>query len=433
MDLSHATTAPMTNIRWKIFILLLGLVTINYIDRAALSVAMPLIAGEFNLTPEQQGLIFSSFFWTYLMMQIPSGLLADRFQPRIVIAGATIAWGVFQGLGMACTGWLSLMLTRLGLGLAESPIYPAGSKLSSLWLTRNERTRGLCLLDGGCALGSGLGAIIVAGLIAAFGSWRIAFLVAGAGTVLCGLYAWWFVRNHPREHPWVNDAEATYLGQSQASEDAAAAAEAGGVRLPVRAFFRFRSVWAMCIGHTCTNIVFYGLMTWLPTYLYKVHGFDIKTLGWATFVIFLCGFIGEVLAGQIADRWKLAGGTPNRVYRTMMIAGAGIVALSILTVAYVSSPALVVTMLCVAVFFLRWCGGCYWTVPSLLATRARTGVLTGIMNFVGNVAGIFVPIMIGFIVQRSGSYFLALMFFVLAAMVQMICSMTINFQKKLPV
>ncbi|WP_244818428.1 MFS transporter [Caballeronia sp. Lep1P3] len=421
----------MTNVRWKIFLLLLTLVSINYIDRAALSVAMPAISQEFSLTPERQGLILSSFFWTYLFMQVPSGMLADRLKPRALIAIATVGWGFFQALGALSSGWMLLLLTRLGLGVTEAPIYPGGGKLNALWLTQNEKTRGAALLDGGCALGSGVGAVVVATLMAVLGSWRAAFVVAGVGTILCGIWAWWYIRNTPREHPSINEEEIAYIERAHAEEDANEPKVAAGGSL--LRFFTYRSVWGMCLSHTCTNLIFFGLMTWLPTYLYKVHGFDLKSLGGATFIIFFFGFVGEVLGGQLADKWKAKGTGANVVYRTMMIIGAVAVALAMFGVAFAKAPIMVVALLCVALFFLRWNGGCNWATPAMLATRARTGTLNGIMNFVGNIAGIFVPIFIGYIVQTTGSYFLALMFFVGVAAFQVLSVLAINYQKKLPV
>ncbi|WP_244851222.1 MFS transporter [Caballeronia sp. SL2Y3] len=428
---SRAQAVKMTNVRWKIFLLLLMLVSINYIDRAALSVAMPAISQEFSLTPERQGIILSSFFWTYLFMQVPSGMLADRLKPRALIAAATVGWGFFQALGALSTGWFLLLLTRLGLGVTEAPIYPGGGKLNALWLTQNEKTRGAALLDGGSALGSGVGAIVVATLMTVLGSWRAAFVVAGVGTILCGVWAWWYIRNTPREHPSISEEEAAYIERAHAEEDANEPKVAAGGSL--FRFFAYRSVWGMCLSHTCTNLIFFGLMTWLPTYLFKVHGFDLKSLGGATFLIFFCGFVGEVLGGQLADKWKASGASANLVYRSMMIIGAAAVALSMLGVAFVKTPFLVVTLLCVALFFLRWNGGCNWATPAMLATRARTGTLNGIMNFVGNIAGIFVPIFIGYIVQTTGSYFLALMFFVAVAVFQVVSVLNINYQRKLPV
>ncbi|MFP3681373.1 MFS transporter, partial [Pseudomonas sp. SIMBA_041] len=114
---------------------------------------------------------------------------ADRFKPRIVIAMATVFWGFFQAIAALCTNAPSLLLTRLGLGASEAPIYPAGGKLNAIWMTQTERGRGATLLDGGAPLGAALGAVLIAGLIALLGSWRLAFAVAGVGTVLAGFLA----------------------------------------------------------------------------------------------------------------------------------------------------------------------------------------------------------------------------------------------------
>src|SRR5215470_3019642 len=239
------TALQPSKVRWKIFLMMLFLISINYIDRASLSVAMPLIAKEFDIGPALQGLLLSSFFWTYAFMQIPGGMLADRFGPRVVIAGATLGWGFFQAVAAVCTGWVPLLLTRLGLGAAEAPIYPAGGKLNGIWMTQTERGRGATLLDGGAPLGAAMGSIVIAWLIAALNSWRAAFVVAGVATMLCGIWAWWYIRNEPRQHPSVNEAEARYLEQAHAMEDAASPA---GPNSGWIAYFRFRSVWCMCLG-----------------------------------------------------------------------------------------------------------------------------------------------------------------------------------------
>src|ERR1700681_228999 len=230
--------AKPTGVRWKIFLLMLFLISINYIDRASLSVAMPLISREFDLDPAMQGLILSSFFWTYAFMQVPGGMLADRFKPRIVIASATIFWGAFQAIAAGATNWPVLLLTRLGLGASEAPIYPAGGKLNAIWMTQTERGRGATLLDGGAPLGAALGSIIVTSLIAVFGSWRPAFLISGAGTILAGMWAWSYVRNSPREHAGVNDAEASYIEEAQEIEHLHEPANQTGRCLD---FFKYRS------------------------------------------------------------------------------------------------------------------------------------------------------------------------------------------------
>jgi MFS transporter, ACS family, D-galactonate transporter len=418
-----------TGVRWNIFFLMLFLISINYIDRASLSVAMPLISKEFDLDPAMQGLILSSFFWTYALMQIPGGLLADRFKPRIVIATATMFWGAFQAIAAIASSSGMLMLTRLGLGASEAPIYPAGGKLNAIWMTRTERGRGATLLDGGAPLGAALGSIVIAWLIAAFDSWRVAFAIAGVGTVLCGLWAWYYIRNSPGEHPSVNEAEASHIQAAHALEDAATPISSGGSRI---AYFRFRSTWCMCLGWMFFNTTFYGLLTWMPTYLFKVHGFDIKVLGSASFIIFFSGFVGELFGGWIGDTWLSRGGTPNTVFRTLFGIAAIMTTISIFLVAYTTNSIAVVALLSTTLFFLRWCG-MYWAIPSALAGRENSGFLGGCMNLGGNIAGITTPLIVGFIVQATGSYFLALMYFAASGIALLICSSMIDYSRKLPV
>jgi len=188
----------------------------------------------------------------------------------------------------------------------------------------------------------------------------------------------------------------------------------------------------MCLGYMFFATVFYGLLTWLPSYLFEVHGFDIKTLGGATFIIFFSGFVGELVGGLINDQWRARGGTPNQVFRTMLAVAALFTTVSIFAVGYVKDPVTVVALLSVVLFFLRWCG-IYWAIPSILTTRDRAGFLCGCMNLSANIAGITVPIIVGFIVQITGSYFLAMMFFAGAGIALLICSSAIDYSRKLPV
>jgi ACS family D-galactonate transporter-like MFS transporter len=188
----------------------------------------------------------------------------------------------------------------------------------------------------------------------------------------------------------------------------------------------------MCLGWMFFNTVFYGLLTWLPNYLFMVHGFNIATLGGATFIIFFSGFAGELVGGWISDEWRARGGRPNQVYRTMFAFAALFTTASIFVVGYMKSPIPVVALLSVALFFLRW-GGMYFAIPAILATRDRAGFLCGCMNFSGNIAGITVPIIVGIIVQITGSYFLAMMLFAGAGIAFLACSTAIDYSRKLPV
>jgi ACS family D-galactonate transporter-like MFS transporter len=406
-------------------------VAINYVDRASLSVAMPTISAEFGIDAAAQGIILSSFFWTYALMQIPGGWLADRYRPRVIIAGATILWGVFQALAALATGVLGLLLARLGLGLAEGPIFPVSAKLNAVWLPAKERGRGAVLIDGGAPLGTAFGGLIIAALIVAFGSWRTAFIVAGLGTVAAGVFAYWYIRDNPREHPSANEAEAQYIEREHAKEDELLTAGQAG-RTNIVGFLSFRSFWGMLLGWVGFNLVFYGLVAWAPTYLAQARGLSLAAIGGATFIIFGAGFVGEIVGGFLSDHWKERGGSPNVVMRTVLGTSAVLTTISTFFLAFVSSPVAAVALLASTLFFLRW-GGLYWSIPPTLTDRGRVGVLGGIMNFAGNVAGIVVPIIVGVIVQLTGSYFLALMFFSASGVLYLISSLIIDYSRKLPV
>ncbi|MER7555680.1 MFS transporter [Nocardioides sp. NPDC126508] len=420
-----------TRVRWKIFLLLLLLVTINYVDRGSISVALPLIKEEFGLSAEATGLALSAFFWTYALMQIPGGWLIDKLQPRRIVFASTLGWGVAQTLTAGATGMGSLMGLRMLLGAAEAPIMPAGGKLNALWMPWRERGRGAVILDSGAPLGAAVGGIAITGLIAATGGWREAFVVAGLATVAVGLLAYWYVRDTPRNHPGVNEAEAELIETSHAEEDAQAPAGEG--RTGLMPYLRHRSFWAMCLAWMGFNGVFYGLLTWGPLYLSEAKGFDLKTLGWSTFVIFGAGFVGEITGGFLADHLRGRGIASNRVLRPLL-GGAGVLVIAALVgVTVIPNAITAVVLLSVVLFFLRWVG-LMWSVPSILGGRANAGVLGGAMNFSGNIAGICTPLIVGLIVGATGGdYGPALLYFVGAGVLMTLSVVTLDYSRRLPV
>jgi ACS family D-galactonate transporter-like MFS transporter len=404
-------------VRWRIFAIIFVLVVINLIDRVTLSIAMPTIAGEFVMEPAMQGIVLSSFFWSYAVLQVPGGWLIDRFGPRALITGATVGWGFFQAIAGVATGGISLMVSRIGLGAAEAPLFPAGAKLNSIWMSPKERGRGAVLVDSGAPLGAAFGGIIIAWLILELGSWRTAFVVAGIATMLLGALAWWYLRDDPAKHPGVNADELAAIRAAASPE--AAAAGPGGISAG--------SFAAILIGRMSWAMINFGLLTWGPSYLAQARGFDLKQMGGATFVIFLGGMVGSLTSGFLVDRLLMRGFTRGAVYKWALgLSGLGVM-LAFLALPEVADPVAAVALLS-ATLFLLYFGSLYWSLPAILAPKQRVGIFGGAMNFAGSSSGIAVPIITGFILQATGAYLIVLYFFAACAALYVVGSLLIDFK-----
>ncbi|MET4638898.1 MFS transporter [Mycetocola sp. 2940] len=401
-----------TAIRWSVVIVLFVFYTVNCIDRAALGVALPTISEEFKLTPTMQGLILSAFFWSYCLMQIPGGLAADKFGPRRVIGVAAVIWGSFTALaGLAANG-LMLILSRIGLGAFEAPYMASASKIVAAWMPPKRRASGVTLIDSGAPLGAAFGGLLIAWLISTTGSWRWSFLIIGVATIVVGILVYLYIRNKPAEHSLVNEEEVALIET---------AAEAEGEKPGVSR----ANIIAMVIGRLSWAMVFWGLVTWGPSYLSSARGLDLKAMGFAIFLIFLCGALGEILSGFLADRLQKR--FSRNVSFKLLFGGSGALSLiALLILPTVTDATTAVTLLCVGVFFNLF-GGLYWTIPAMLAKPDRIGLVGGVMNFAGTSAGIIVPIVAGVLLEVTGGYTAVLIFLAGAAAVYLIGSLSINF------
>jgi len=407
-------------VRWRIFAIIFVLVVINLIDRVTLSIAMPAISKEFSLEPAIQGLVLSAFFWSYALLQIPGGWLIDRFGPRALITGATLGWGFFQAIAGLATGGGTLLISRVGLGAAEAPLFPAGAKLNSLWLSPRERGRGAVLVDSGAPLGAAFGGVIIAWLILSLGSWRSAFVVAGGATMALGALAWWYVRDDPANHAGVNAAELAVIKASTAPVQAASKRAAPSISS--------RSYLAILVGRMSWAMINFGLLTWGPSYLAQARGFDLKQMGGATFIMFFGGMFGSLASGFLVDKLQDRGMPRGAVYKSALgVTGLGVM-LAFLALPQVADRIAAVALLSVTLFLLYF-GSLYWSLPAILAPKDKVGVVGGVMNFAGSSSGIAVPIITGLILQATGAYLMVLYFFAACAALYVAGSLLIDFRQ----
>jgi MFS transporter, ACS family, D-galactonate transporter len=386
---------------------------------------MPLISKELHLGGATTGLILSSFGWTYALMQLPGGWLVDKLKPRRVVSASLLGWGIIEGLTGLANGVASLIGMRMLLGVFEGPVQNGANASLTRWLRTSEHARGSTLVDGGGPLGTAFGGLLVTGLIVWLGTWRLAFAAVGLITVLIGVVAWVFMRDDPASHPLITRKEVEYLEKGEVEDGPEPVVQGSALR-----YFRFRSPWLLLLAFFGYDAVLYGLLTWAPSYVSEVQHVSFGMTGVWTFVIFGAGFVGELFAGQVADRWIRSGASPNLVLRSLLgFAGLG-VAVAIILVNTVTTPAAAIMLISLANFFLRW-GGLYWAVPARLASKQHVGRLSGAMNFSGNVAGILTPILVGVIVQATGSFVGVFIMFAVAGVLMAVPSVAIDYSRKL--
>jgi len=404
-------------VRWRLFAFIFVVTVINMADRTTISVGMPTIAKEFGLSPAMQGVILSSFFWSYALLQVPGGWMIDRAGPSRVMSAAILIWGAFQTLAMATTSGVTLLLVRLGLGAAEAPMFPAGGKLVALWMARHERGRGAVMMDSGSYFGAALGGVTIAWLIYVLDSWRLAFGIAGVVTILLGVVAWRFLRDDPANHPGVNAAELAHIRTVPTEGGTAPAAPRQFSWLRVAPIMVGRFGWAM---------MNFGLLTWGPSYLAQARGLDLKQMGSATFVIFGGGFLGSLTSGFLSDALQRHGLRQSAVLKSMLTLSGLTMFAAFLVLPSISNVILAVGLLTATEFMLCW-GSLYWTFPGLLVPPAQAGMVGGLMNFAGSTGGIVVPLVAGFVLQATGSYDGVLYFFAGCAVLFILGTVVIPF------
>lgn len=419
-----------TRVRWMVFASLFALCTVNYIDRAVISICMPAIEEELHFGPELVGVILSAFFWGYTVMQIPSGWVADRFGPGKTILGSGLLWGLFQVL----TGFLhsstAFMAIRALLGASEAPIYPASTKLQSIWLTKNERTRGAAIVDAGSPLGTAIGGPLIVAFLSWFGGWRGALVGAGILTALIVLLCYPFVHATPESSGRINDAEREYIQDALRKEYGEESDNQSKVSLGLSRYLKSKTFWGMTLGFVCYDCFWYGLMTWGSMYLSNVFNVNILKIGMSIFIIFGVGVIGELFGGFLIDHLKTKGFDPNKVTKwTLGILGL-LMAGAMYFVSIAGSINEAIGFLAFAMFCERWIGCTFWSMPATISQRDDVGIVAGAMNTLGNVGGAIVPILVGVIVMATGNYYWAIILFLAFALGVSIFPLIINLNKK---
>ncbi len=381
--------------RYKIVGLCFLASVICYLDRVNISVAVIPMQAQFGWSDSMKGLVLSSFFAGYLIMQIPSGWLANRVGGVLVLGVAVIWWSVFTMLtpAAALVSIPVLILTRIALGLGEAATYPASYFLFSRWVPERERSRSVALLLSGIPLGT-LTALLGSGwLVERFG-WPSVFYGFGLLGILWA--AAWFriARDEPSSHPHISAAEIALLPPAPRS---------AAVAIPWRVLLSKPAVWALIVNHFCSNWALYILLAWLPSYFHDTQQVSISGAGFYSAAPWLTMFVMVNVAGWGADRMRARGLSLTGVRKIMQSTGLLGSAAALLVAQGVQTLPGAVLCMCAALGFLActWSG---WAPNHLDIAPRYADVLIGISNTFGTLPGVIGVAVAGWLVDVTGSY-----------------------------
>jgi D-galactonate transporter len=411
----HAAASPdrPTRVRQWILLFLFLLTSVNFADRATLSIVGPAVSKELGLDPVALGYLFSAFGWAYVIGQIPGGWLLDHFGSKRVYGWSIALWSALT-FAQGFTGWLptgfalaTFFGLRFLLGLAEAPSFPANSRIVASWFPTSERGTASAIFNAAQYFATVLFAPLMGGITHALGWPWVFWFMGGLGLAMA---AWWpRVIHNPRTHPRANAAEVEHIrrGGGLVDMDAPGSTTMASWKA-IGQLLRSRMLLGIYLGQYCINTLTWFFLTWFPVYLVKERGFSILAMGFVAAIPAICGFAGGILGGVFSDRLLKQGRTLTVARKLPIVAGL-LLSLCMVACNYVSTGWLIIAVMSAA-FFGKGVGALGWAVIADASPKEITGLSGGLFNTFGNIASIVTPIAIGYILRETGSFNGALIF-----------------------
>jgi MFS family permease len=365
-------------VTWLV-VLMTALLFVNYVDRGNLATVGPLLIDQQGLSNAQLGLLLSAFYFTYAPAQLLAGWLCERVDVYRLLALAVAIWSLTTAATGLTVGFASLLALRLLLGLGESVVFPASSRLFAQLVPERRRGAANGWMAVGLAIGPAFGTFAGSLLAGHFG-WQASFLVFG-GLSLLWLWPWArFMRTVPQASPGAFGRPPSY-----------------------REMLGKRAAWGAYLGHFSSNYSFYFLISWLPTYLVKARGLSISQMGLVGGLLFYSVVaVSSVAGGWYSDRLIIRGASVNAVRKGFVVYGQ--IGVGVCLILCAVTPALALGSLLVSAVFVGVESGPVYSIPQTLAGPRAAGRWVGVQNFFGNLAGIVAPYATGLMVDRSGHY-----------------------------
>ena len=415
MTASTLAPGPRTEVassrRFRIMGLLFVTIVINYLDRSNISIAAPSMASEFHLDPVQLGLVFSAFGWTYTPFQLPGGWLTDRVHPRILYPAIIMLWSLATLTTGLANGLVALLIMRMAVGFFEVPTFLINNRIATTWFGEKERATCIAVYTAAESVGLAFMNPLLVWLKVEYG-WPSVFFVTGGLGLLWSL-AFYRTYRDPADFPGVNAAEIANIAESggipDLSERMAARHAAGGGSAwrDLAIVLSRQKLWGIYFGHFVWGVVGTFFRTWFITYLVNYRHFTFIKAGLYGSMPFVAVFLGVLFSGTISDLLVRRGFSLTFARKAPIIGGL-LLSTSIVGANYVDSEPLIMAFLTFA-FFCNGVASIHWSLVSATAPERLIGLTSSVFNFMGGLAGIIAPIIIGLLL-KAGDYRLPLVF-----------------------
>lgn len=387
-----AATERITRYRWVIVALLFTAMVINYIDRQTLGLMKADLSEEFSWSEQDYA---DAIFWfqaAYAASYLVWGRIMDRIGVRW---GLGIAFGIWQIAHIAHAGMRSLtgfIIARAALGVGEGGGFPGSIKAVAEWFPKKERAFATGLFNAGTNIGAIVTPLVVPAIVLAWG-WQAAFIVTGIGG-LVWLPIWFLLYRRPQESKRVSAAELEHITQDPEEPEE---------KVDWRLILRRRETWAFAIGKFLTDPIWWMFLFWLPDFLGKQHGLDLKTFGPPLIVIYLISDVGSVSGGWLSGTFMNRGWSINRSRKTTMFL-CGLLALPMVFAGQLSNLWVAVAIIGIATAAHQGFSANLYTLPSDVFPRGAVGTVVGLGGMLGGIGGMLMAKYAGYILDRVGNY-----------------------------
>ena len=399
--------ATASRVRHAILAAVFVNVVINYMDRSNISVAGTFISKELNLDSIKMGYVFSAFGWTYASLQIPGGILADRFGVRLLYSITLIMWSLATIAQGFIAGFITLMILRFLIGAFEAPAYPMNNRIVTSWFPESERASAIGIYTSGQFIGLAFLTPVLT-YVQVYAGWRGLFYISGIIGVLWGI-SWYFFYRPPLQHKKINEAELDYIekGGGILNREKGGEAHKKFEWKNLALILSKRKLWGIYLGQFCVGGTLLFFLTWFPKYLVDYRKMDFIQSGLYASIPFLSAFAGVLFSGFLSDYLIKKKISPALSRKAPVVIGL-LLSISIIGANYVTDPKWVIFYMSLA-FFGNGLASITWVFVSLLAPKNLIGLTGGTFNFIGGLATIVVPIVIGYLV-KNGDFSPALIF-----------------------